>query len=198
LSATIFFSPIVGYEATPEKPTFCVVIDSVSVCGVPSSVTTTRMRTKIRHGSPNQIARKLTKAFSVTNPAGSLHRTEAVNSVFLAGAKFKAGSNRYSSDLNCPCGKCAAKIFNESAPWFSISHPIIQHSSTPLSFAETWVRAICGEFSRPDCSPLMRYFSRASARNSCWAIFKMRSLIARSRVNLASIRPLRLSSSSMN
>ena len=36
----------------PEKPTFCVVINSVAVCGSPAPFTFTRMRTKIRQASP--------------------------------------------------------------------------------------------------------------------------------------------------
>ncbi len=42
------------HDLTPENPTFCVVINSVLVCGVPSGFTATRIRVKMRHGPPRQ------------------------------------------------------------------------------------------------------------------------------------------------
>ena len=43
-----------AYEVTPENPTFCVVIDSTLLVGLPSSATFTRILTNIRQGLSSQ------------------------------------------------------------------------------------------------------------------------------------------------
>ena len=48
-------NPLFHYALIPEKPIFCVVIDSVVAAGLPSLSTTTLSRAKIRHGSDDQI-----------------------------------------------------------------------------------------------------------------------------------------------
>ena len=47
--------PRFSYTRIPEKPTFCVVTDSVVAAGLPSASTTMLTRAKMRHGSLDQI-----------------------------------------------------------------------------------------------------------------------------------------------
>jgi len=79
LHSGFFRDRLMHYPVTPENPVFCVVIISVSVCGFPSAFTVTRIRTNMRHASPAQITEKMTNAFSVTRPAGSLQITQTSN-----------------------------------------------------------------------------------------------------------------------
>ncbi len=109
-----------------ENPTFCVVIDSVTACGLPSGSITTRTRAKMRHGSPDQMTRKITNAFSVISPGGSSHRTEFSNWVSCPGFRSYAGSKLISPALNCPCGWRTVTILKGCDPEFFTAQAIAQ------------------------------------------------------------------------
>ena len=109
--------------------------------------------------------------------------------------KFSAGSNFRSSALNCPCGKRTEEILSDCAFLFSTVQPMLQSSVVGWRCAYTCRNAIAGAI----VSASTAYgLSRPSARSSCCANLRVLSLTTRSKVNLPSIKPLRLSSSSMN
>ena len=109
----------------------------------------------------------MTKAFSVTNPAGSSQWTRIVNCVLAPAANSSAGAKHCSADLNWPCGIRTETIVKAAAPRFSSFPENIPTRSVAASrSSDIWRKAIFGSVID---SAATIYLSRPSARSSCWA-----------------------------
>src|ERR1041385_8177958 len=88
------------YDVRLEKPTFCAVINCVSLSGLPSGFTTTRSRNENPPAIPQPDHINNANALSVTWPAGSSHRTSVWSCRSSPPFTSSGGSQLFSSELN--------------------------------------------------------------------------------------------------